>query len=197
MTGVQIEKIDRATARSKFMSALLDQQIEDTKKLASDFMLKNRLVVTVPRRIRDGNYKFLGAKSTSNDKFTVFLYEPTDNSNATKFVAYAFSFANDSRIQVYKNDTPEPGKFQYYIEISGLEYCYGETNEEPKVTEATGHVEFSTTARVLGKRVESYICLGPTSNGYGVLPFFYFRSYEAMKDFTQIFISAFPYVSLK
>ena len=191
----KIDKIDRAQARSVFMEKLIEQQIDDTIGTPAWSSIRNSIPYAFPRYIKNGDYKFVGARSTSNERFIVFLYEP-NSSSFPKFGAYAFKFGQNPSARIFKNDNPQPGKFQYYVETTDLEYCYGQTTEEPIVTDTHGKSIFSTSDSITGK-VTNYACW-PYDAGFGeALPHFYFRSYDAMIEFTQILISAFPYVNIQ
>ena len=150
------------------------------------------LTYAFPRMIQNGEYKFVGVKSTGagDEKFFVFLFEPTVP-KYDRLAAYAFKFGNNPVVNFFQNDTPT-GKFQYYFEVSDLAFCYGQTKKEPTVDQTGGHIQFSTSYNFQGEVSNSH-CEG---NGDGFKPVFIFYDRTSMEDFAKIFLSAFPIIRI-
>lgn len=188
-TRVSIDRFDKDIARQKFLDALTAQLITQTNWFP--FTSKITLPYQFPRMIQNGEYRFVGVKSTGDEKFFVFLFEPTVPKYET-LAAYVFKIGNNPVVNFFQIDNPTPGKFQNYFEVSDLAFCYGQTKKEPTVDQTGGRIQFSTSYNFRGEVNNSW-CEG---NGEGRKPMFIFFDRTSMEEFARIFLSAFPIIRI-
>lgn len=201
--NLPINKIDSKIARSIFIDKLVDTHYEALVVMEQN---KNKALVggqdSFPQLIKDGIYQFAGVKNIS-DKFYVFLFEPSDVSYKY-FGAYVFKFNDNPVISIYRHDDFQPGsssygrRFYYHIELDDIEYCFGQTLNEPYVDENTGKVTFSDKKEPSANK---YSCFPywerVGSIQYTIKPMFRFTSYDKMVEFVSILTSVFPNVKVK